>query len=67
MPAENPVHEAPVLRLNADKAREDLAWRPGMTLDEALAATVAWYRAFQAGASMRDFTLSQIKAFGHYE
>lgn len=67
MPDENPVHEAPVLRLNAKKAWQDLAWRPGLTLDEALASTVAWYRAFQAGESMRDFTLSQIKAFGQYE
>ncbi|MDR3505015.1 MAG: CDP-glucose 4,6-dehydratase [Acidocella sp.] len=67
MPDENPVHEAPVLRLNAKKAWQDLAWRPGLTLDEALANTVAWYRAFQAGETMRDFSLSQIKTFGKYE
>ena len=67
MPDDHPVHEAPVLRLNAKKAWHDLAWRPGMTLDEALGSTVAWYRAFQAGESMLDFTLSQIKAFCQYE
>lgn len=44
-------HEAEVLRLNCDKAREQLAWRPVWNLDAALTRTATWYRSFyEAGA-----------------
>ncbi|MGH8146225.1 MAG: CDP-glucose 4,6-dehydratase [Rhodanobacteraceae bacterium] len=39
-------HEAAVLRLNCDKARQELAWWPVWNLDTAVARTAAWYRAF---------------------
>jgi CDP-glucose 4,6-dehydratase len=32
--------------LSAAKAKEILGWRPTFTLDEGLARTVDWYRAF---------------------
>ncbi|MBA3810812.1 MAG: CDP-glucose 4,6-dehydratase, partial [Caulobacteraceae bacterium] len=47
-------HEAPWLELDASKARARLAWRPRWTLEEALAETVAWRRAFLEGKDMRD-------------
>lgn len=34
--------------LNAKKAREQLGWKPELTLDEGLARTIAWYREFLA-------------------
>lgn len=58
------LHEASALRLNADKARRELHWQPGLTLDEALAATVDWFKNCQAGVDMSAFTKSQIKAYG---
>jgi CDP-glucose 4,6-dehydratase len=37
--------------LSAAKARELLGWRPNFTLDEGLARTVDWYRAFLGNSS----------------
>jgi len=39
-------HEAAILRLNCDKARQQLAWQPVWNIDTTLARTAAWYRAF---------------------
>jgi len=38
------VNEIPEQRVDASKARTELGWRPGHSLDEGLAKTVAWYR-----------------------
>ncbi|HTD28855.1 MAG TPA: CDP-glucose 4,6-dehydratase, partial [Xanthomonadaceae bacterium] len=39
-------HEASLLRLNCNNARQRLAWCPVWNIDTALARTGAWYRAF---------------------
>lgn len=48
-------HEAAILRLNCDKAREQLAWHPVWNIDTALAKTAGWYSGFhesgQAGSA----------------
>ena len=56
-------HEAAFLQLDASKARARLGWRPAWELDEALARTVEWYRAFARGADMQIVTLDQLRAF----
>ena len=56
-------HEARFLALDSAKARERLGWRPTWELEEAVAATVAWYRALAAGEDMRAVTLGQIDTF----
>ncbi len=50
--ASNPedFYEAPCLRLSPEKARELLGWRTVYDFQQALAATVNWYRAFYAQA-----------------
>ncbi|MDD2705014.1 MAG: CDP-glucose 4,6-dehydratase [Acidocella sp.] len=65
-PQPDAPHEAPVLRLNAEKARRELGWQPG-ALDVALTATAAWYRAFMAKAPMQAFTLAQIEAYCRHD
>jgi CDP-glucose 4,6-dehydratase len=55
--------ETAVLRLDSTKARERLGWAPRWDLDEALAATVDWFRAWSAGADVRGITAAQIAAF----
>lgn len=40
-------HEATVLRLNCEKAKQKLGWQPAWDIDKTLAKTAAWYRAFQ--------------------
>lgn len=39
-------YEAAILRLNCDKAHRQLAWRPVWNIENALARTAGWYRAF---------------------
>ncbi len=45
------VHEAGLLRLDIEKARARLGWRPRWHFDETLRRTVEWYRVFHHGAS----------------
>jgi CDP-glucose 4,6-dehydratase len=56
-------HEAHLLTLDSSRAHERLGWRPALGLEDALAATVAWYRAWQDGQDMRELTLRQVTAF----
>jgi CDP-glucose 4,6-dehydratase len=55
--------ETAVLRLDSAKAREQLGWEPRWHLDEALSATVDWFRAWSAGADARGVTAAQLAAF----
>lgn len=41
-----PIKEIRIQYLSAKKAREELGWKPELTLDEGLARTIAWYREF---------------------
>ncbi|MAL80458.1 MAG: CDP-glucose 4,6-dehydratase [Sneathiella sp.] len=51
------------LALDASLARKTIGWRANWTAETALARTVDWYKAFNEGADMYDFTLSQITAY----
>ncbi|MBU6418400.1 MAG: CDP-glucose 4,6-dehydratase [Proteobacteria bacterium] len=66
-PQADAPHEAPVLRLDAHKARCELAWRPRWLLEEALAFTAEWYRAWQDGAAMDAMSLSQIETYCQHD
>jgi CDP-glucose 4,6-dehydratase len=55
--------ETAVLRIDSAKAHERLGWEPSWPLDEALAATVDWFRAWRGDADMRAVTAAQIAAF----
>jgi CDP-glucose 4,6-dehydratase len=57
------VHEAGYLKLDASRARADLAWTPHLRLETALEWLVQWYRAWQVSADMHAFTLEQIAAY----
>ncbi len=56
-------HEAARLQLDSTKSRTRLGLPPSLDYETAMAWTVDWYRAFHAGADMREFTMSQIRAF----
>jgi CDP-glucose 4,6-dehydratase len=56
---DNP-HEAAYLKLDCEKARTRLGWRPVIEFDSALQLCSQWYRAFHDGADMRAVTLQQI-------
>ncbi|MDG1737049.1 MAG: CDP-glucose 4,6-dehydratase [Paracoccaceae bacterium] len=57
--------EAGLLRLNCDKAQNDLRWEPTMNFSETVEMTVDWYRTFyqNSGQNMRAKSDSQIE---HY-
>ncbi len=57
------VHEAGYLKLDASRARAELAWQPRLRLETALEWLVNWYRAALAGDDMQAFTLAQINAY----
>ncbi len=56
--------EAPVLRLNADKARTVLGWSPLLTTADAIASTVEWYRAYYAGEDVESLMKRQMADVG---
>ena len=58
------MHERGVLQLDAHKAARELPFVPRLSTDQALAATVDWYKTWIAGGDMRDFTLLQIESLG---
>jgi len=48
--AEQP-HEAGLLLLDPGKAERELGWRPAWSVEEALAASMRWYKEFADGAT----------------
>jgi CDP-glucose 4,6-dehydratase len=56
--------EAPVLRLDAGRARERLGWAPRWDLETTIDATLAWYAGYREGADPRAATLRQIDGYG---
>lgn len=57
------LHEAGLLRLDSSKSREQLLWQPALNLQQALAVTVAWQRAWGRGENMRQLSLRQIDQY----
>ena len=56
-------YESQLLRLNADRARQVLKWRPKWPLHEAVRHTVAWHRAWLSGHEMQAFSRDQINQY----
>jgi CDP-glucose 4,6-dehydratase len=54
-------HEVTLLRLNCDKAKQQLAWRPVWTMETTLARTGAWYRAFHESGKV--LSLDDLAAY----
>jgi CDP-glucose 4,6-dehydratase len=51
------------LTMNWDKAARLLGWQPVYTWEQALAETVAWFKAYQQGADMAQVTEAQIRRY----
>jgi len=56
-------HEAHFLKLDASKLRAEMAWHPRWDIRTAVERTVAWAKAWQAGADMRAVSEAQIEEF----
>jgi CDP-glucose 4,6-dehydratase len=56
-------HEAEFLSLDSGKARRALGWCPRWSVDEALARTAAWAKAYRADADMAAACRAEIAAY----
>ena len=61
--ADGGPHEAHFLKLDCAKIKTQLGWQPRWHIEEAVAKTVEWARAWEAGADMRAVSEEQIRAF----
>jgi CDP-glucose 4,6-dehydratase len=60
----SPLHEAGLLMLNVEKAKNILGWTPSLTAEEAIKNTVEWYKHFyNKDTDMYKLTLEQIKNY----
>jgi CDP-glucose 4,6-dehydratase len=65
-PASKELKEASLLRLDCRKAREILGWEPTYSTDDAIRASVAWYKKFYQGENplkLYEFTVEQIAEY----
>jgi CDP-glucose 4,6-dehydratase len=69
--SKNIIHEASLLKLNCDKALNDLSWLPTLHFEETVQMTVEWYRKFyqendqKQSRFMFKFLISQIDQYTH--
>jgi len=56
-------HEDAVLKLDCEKIRTALGWRPRWNINRAVDETAAWAKAWLRGEGMADYTAEQIKTF----
>jgi CDP-glucose 4,6-dehydratase len=56
-------HESAQLRVDSNKSRARLDWRPRLDLDACLSWTVEWYKTIDAGGSARSATTGQIDRY----
>ncbi|HEV7322480.1 MAG TPA: CDP-glucose 4,6-dehydratase [Ensifer sp.] len=63
-PQVNAPQESTILRLDSTKARTELGWKPVFHVQDAVAATVAWYRAFRKDPkNIRSFSELQLEQY----
>ncbi len=61
---QSPLHEAGLLMLNIEKAKNILGWKPVFNADEAIKRTVDWYKSFyEKDTDMVSYSLNQIEEF----
>jgi CDP-glucose 4,6-dehydratase len=61
---ENEIHEANLLMLNTDKAKNILGWYPLYTIDEAIERTVDWYNQYYENSNyIRGHSIGEIEDY----
>ncbi len=56
-------HEAPLLVLDSQKARQELGWCPAWSFGESVRRTAAWYRNWHQGSDVRRLCQEEIAAY----
>lgn len=57
------MHEAGLLHLNCDKAKQQMRWWPRWDFSQTMSNTVSWYRDANKGESVREISESQINRY----
>ncbi len=61
---ENRMPEADILRLDSNKAKQKLNWKPAMSIEETISNTSQWYRSFyNSPDGIFELTLEQISSY----
>jgi CDP-glucose 4,6-dehydratase len=58
----NDLHEAKLLMLDVSKARQQLGWKPKLSINESVSFTIDWYRNYQSNNTF-EFCVEQIRRF----
>jgi CDP-glucose 4,6-dehydratase len=61
--SDDELYEAGNLDLDSRKAQQDLGWTQNWNLDQAIKATIEWYRAQRSNGLMAEITRAQIQAY----
>ena len=64
---EKQPHEAKLLHLDINKAKNRLRWAPRWNVQEAVSETSLWYRNFDSGGMMKNYSLDQISRYERSE
>jgi CDP-glucose 4,6-dehydratase len=56
-------HEAKILKLDSSKAMELLNWHTRWNLDDMIFETIQWYKNWQKGSDMHEYSISQINKY----
>jgi CDP-glucose 4,6-dehydratase len=57
-------HESKILKLNNNKSKKHLGWRPILSINEMINFTISWYELLRKNKSqLHDLSISQIKYF----
>ncbi len=56
--------ESGELRINSERARQLLGWRPVWTFEQAVARTAGWYHSVVKGSSALECCLADLKTYG---
>lgn len=56
-------HEANLLQLNCDKAKQIMGWSPRWDSEKTISATAKWYKVYLEGGDIESFTKEQIIDF----
>lgn len=58
------LHEAGILKLDNDRAKKELSWKPKLSFDEAIFWTADWYKNYlEKKSEIQKFTSDQIEIF----
>ncbi len=59
----NAPHEAGFLKLDCSKAHEIFGWNPVWHVNKAVKETVLWYKAWNSGENMKEYSSKQIREY----